>query len=310
MILEACEGRTAFVRELDPGEEAVPIMLDPGEYEIVLMTPIHSAMVCQTEEVGADDSLTGPQRVVLEERDGETVYVRTLRRGEPDDGRRVHLRPGEKLVFQSGAFQVDLDDLDEQFSSDVDGYAPLTNTIWTWVSIRYEGGEHVGVLYVLAAARRLDAAAASWSRVLAELPTVEELTKTSSNPTTRAMIFQLVADMELAIIALGRVTDMIARAATAIGADVPVPEIILKRSKTLKEIRDAFEHIDERAMGQVHRQPSASATSIFRQHRLLEDRIIAYGRHEVSFDEVTQVLAESRRFLKDVAATLRAVSSA
>lgn len=302
VLLHSRDGSTLFVRELDPGETAVPIEARHGVDQVVLMTPIHSTMVCQSAVVGADDSLTGPLRVVFDEQEGDTVYVRTLKRGEVDDGRRVHLKPGQRLGFRANSCSIDLDELDERFSAGIEGYAPLANTVWTWLNIGNPGERDEGTSrYLIAAARRLDAAAGTWERVTSELPSVEELTATSSNPATRARVFRLVADVEVAVIALGRVVDMVERANKQISTTVPVPEIVTKCSRDLKQIRDAFEHIDERALGRVKRQEHPSATSIFIQHRLLDDHVIAYAAHEVSFEEVSEILTSCRRFLLDVA---------
>ncbi|MBE0418090.1 MAG: hypothetical protein IBX63_10030 [Coriobacteriia bacterium] len=303
VLLHSREGNTLFVRELDPGETAVPIEASHGVDRIVLMTSIHSTAVFQSAEVGADDSLTGWLRVVFDGQEGDTVYARTLRRGEVDDGSRVHLKPGQRLGFMAGSCSIDLEDLDERFSSGIEEYPPLANTVWTWLSIGNPGERDEGTSrYLIAAARRLDAAAGAWERVTSELPSVEELAARSSNPTTRARIFRLVADVEIAVIALRRVVDMVERAQDQIAAAQPVPDVVARHSGDLKEIRDAFEHIDERALGRVRKRQHPSATSIFEQHRLLDDHVIAYSGHEVSFEEVFEILKACRRFLLDVAA--------
>lgn len=299
VILHERDGHTLFVRELDPGEVLKPIRFHPGVDRVVLMKPIAATRLCLGPEEGADDALTHDTRVVPDGQEGSTVYMRTLRFGEADDGRRVHRKPGQRVAFRPGSLAIELDALDEHFASYAEGYAPLTNTVWTWLSLARQERDASSVRYVLAAARRLDAAAITWSRVTDLFAALEAMPEGSVGPRTRATAFELIALVELAIIALCRVVDMVGRA-ERVGASVPIPAVVVRLSPDLKAIRDAFEHIDERATGKVRGEPHPQATSAFDQTRLLTQQVITYADLEVHAGDVGELLTSCRQFFKDV----------
>lgn len=128
---------------------------------------------------------------------------------------------------------------------------------------------------------------------------LEPMPEGSVGPRTRATAFELIALVELAIIALCRVVDMVGRA-ERVGASVPIPAVVVRLSPDLKAIRDAFEHIDERATGKVRGEPHPQATSAFDQTRLLTQQVITYADLEVHAGDVGELLTSCRQFFKDV----------
>ncbi len=101
-------------------------------------------------------------RVVPDGREGNIVFGRTLRRGEPDDGRGVSVAAGEAFTFRAGRIVVELDHIGSLSELGAGGYAPVANTIWTW----YQIGPHpdAGVYRVLMSlARRADTAHELWA---------------------------------------------------------------------------------------------------------------------------------------------------
>ena len=48
---------------------------------------------------------------------------------------------------------------------------------------------------------------------------------------------------------------MVLKARDQIGRDVPIPQVLADAAEAVKDIRDAYEHIDERAAGNVWRKP-------------------------------------------------------
>ena len=100
-------------------------------------------------------------RVVPVRREGNTVFVRTLRLGEEDAGEVVHVNPGDRVIFEPGALVVDSRLIDAQGAKGLGGYAPVANTVWTWYRI---AGVEVGFfVFFFALARRIDAAHALWA---------------------------------------------------------------------------------------------------------------------------------------------------
>ena len=66
-------------------------------------------------------------------------------------------------------------------------------------------------------------------------------------------------------------------------------------------MRNALEHIDDRAMGQATDGTADSAMSIFFQPYFVEQRILTYAGHALSFAEgVPMVLGECRKLIKSV----------
>jgi hypothetical protein len=92
--------------------------------------------VSLTPEVGANDALVAV-RVVPAGRDGTKVFGRTLVDGEPDSGAPVSFLPyaGEELHFPPGSVRFLLRDVDNLSPRGPDGYAPISNTLWTWLTV-------------------------------------------------------------------------------------------------------------------------------------------------------------------------------
>ncbi len=106
--------------------------------------------------VGDNDAVVGV-RVVPNGRNGNEVYGRILNAGEPDTGEGITLEAGYKLVFPPSSVNITLKDVDRYADAELDGYAPVTNTVWTWLHIP-PSPEPAFFHYMLAASRRLDRA--------------------------------------------------------------------------------------------------------------------------------------------------------
>ena len=85
-------------------------------------------------EQPADEFLTSG-RIVLDRREGNKVFVRTLRPDEEDTGEGVDIRAGEQLIFEAGALVIDSREIDAQSVEGRGRYAPVANTVWTWYRI-------------------------------------------------------------------------------------------------------------------------------------------------------------------------------
>ena len=117
--------------------------------------------------LGANDTVVGV-RVVPAGRDGNLVYARSLNEGEPDNGERIPLEIGDKLVCPPGSIKVTLEDVDRYAEQEFDGYAPITNTVWTWLHVPPSPDEFF-FNFMLTASRRLDDAHALCASALREL---------------------------------------------------------------------------------------------------------------------------------------------
>jgi hypothetical protein len=258
---------------------------------------IRSVGINVTNQVGANDALIFV-RVVPAGRQGNRVLGRTLGLTEADTGEPVAFYPyrGEELHFPGGSIQITVRDLDRLAKPDEHGYAHLANIVWTWL--------YVGVppdpaffRFLLAAARRLDTAHALFVRILALMTERQE-----SFIATRQRLFEALAFAETMCGALNRAIDMLYLIPQTFPVKVTVPAIVTSKREPLRQIRNAFEHIEDRAMGNEHRRPHPDALSIFDQSDFVSNGVLRYGSHFLDLkSEVPQMLVESRRALLEAA---------
>ncbi len=209
------------------------------------------------------------------------------------------MRPGDDLQLEAGSIVVELEEIDAFEHQDKTGYVPLTPVLWTWLRFTKDAGAVKG-RYLLAAARRLDAANTLFEEVgkLKILLDDEKL----AGPAIRRTVFTLVSTVELAVVALGRVLDMVMQASALLGVVVEVPATVHAKRPAVVEIRNAYEHIEDRALGQVRKKPHADALTIFEQKDLLAKDQITYSTHSLNLQtEVPVLIQEARDFLKLVA---------
>jgi hypothetical protein len=300
-----------YVRKLtsaeDPLDDGVPLY--DGD-EVAVMEHI-SHMSFHTTMEGSDGFLFYLRVVPAREVPG-TVFMRTLRYGEHDDGRRGHRRPTDAVVFENGEPRVHIDHIDAFEGSDVSGYVPLTPVLFTWMSLAAEHHSDAKRRFLVAAARRLDRAHTLFERV-SELRSELRLNPPEGAPAVRRAVFDLLGTTELALVALNRAMDMAMKANADIGTTVTVPADLTTWRTCVTEIRDAYEHIDERAVGEIRKNPSQSqiALSIFDHERVVADGVIAYGGYQLDLENVVpDLIAATRKCLKDAAAEALTPSSA
>ena len=246
---------------------------------------------------GANDAIIGV-RVVPSGRRGKEVYGRTLNPGEPDNGEGITPNVGDTLVFPSGDVNVTLSDVDRYAEKGRDAFAPLTNTVWTWMQIPPHPDESF-FHYFLSASRRVDMAHSLCLSVL------EELGVRSDEPfiRTRARIFNALGIAESMCIALFRAFAMIKNSHAQFSIVTSVPSEVDALYEAVGAVRNAFEHIDERAMGRAREEGQADALSIFNQADLVSSGILCYAGHSINLRaDVMPALLSARRFIYDVIA--------
>ena len=248
-------------------------------------------------EVGVNDFLAGV-RVVPAGRDGSRLYGRTLNQGESDSGEGISIEPGETLEFPAGSISVTMADVDRYAKPGPDGYAPVANTVWTWLAISPLLHDQTFVNYLLAAARRLDAAHTHCAAALSYL----------DNPTdelgfrAREAMFDALGHAESMCVALSRAVRMVARARQTISTPAAVPSQIDTIERAVLAIRDAFEHIDERAVGRARNEDAGDAMSVFDQSAFFASGVLRYAVHSLDIRaEVLPALIAGRRFIVEAA---------
>jgi len=251
-----------------------------------------------SSEVGANDALVGV-RVVPAGRDGFRVLGRSLREDEADTGESVAFYPyaGEELHFPAGSIRVFLRDVDKESVPGPSGYARVSNTLWTW--LRWGSPPNPSFFrFLFATGRRLDSAHDLCVSVLEALTDRPE-----AFIRARGRLLGALANAELMCIAFGRAIDMLLDIPSRFSISVVVPAAAAAALPALREIRNAFEHIEDRALGNVRGKPHPEALSIFEQSDLISHGVLRYGSHSLSMkDDILPMLVDARRSLVEIAA--------
>ena len=236
------------------------------------------------------------RRIVPIKREGNIVYARTLRRGEEDTGEAVHLEPGDRIVIPAGELVIDSRDIDEYYNpKGLGGYRPVANTVWTWYRF---ATEQLGFfLFLFSLARRTDAAHALWASAIQARDKARE----AGGIDRRQAHFQALAAGEVAIIALGRCYRMVRALIERYCPELQLPDSVTKTHGKVLEMRNAFEHIDERAEGKVgNRKLHVDALTIFQQPDFVQSSILRYKHYELDFEsDVIAALLDCRELIMD-----------
>lgn len=158
-----------------------------------------------------------------------------------------------------------------------DGYRPLTYSIMAWASFHDEPRNERFWLFT-SLARRLDFAHVQFERVRAG---IAELNAPSEYLREAAM--EVLADAEAAMTALHRACVMV-REVSDHHTGGPLPAILTdQRRIAIKELRDAYEHVESHALGEIDIRKSVdvdAAHSIFLNADLGRELVV---HHRVSY---------------------------
>jgi hypothetical protein len=110
-----------------------------------------------------------------------------------------------------------------------------------------------------------------------------------------------VGDAELGVVAFGRAADMAAKLQEKLGLQASLAAESVATLAELKPFRDAYEHIEERALGQVWGKPHPDARSAFDHDSLFLHRRVEYAGSVVTLDALARLAADVRSVLKKAA---------
>jgi hypothetical protein len=178
-----------------------------------------------------------------------------------------------------------------------DGYATISNTVWTWLIIASAPTAPALFRFLLSASRRLDTAHSLYLQVEAALGSI-------SGPYSnqREQAFATLGLSEILCVTLSRAVNMLQQIPTQFSVNLQLPLTITGKALALREIRDAFEHIEERALGNVRRKLDSDALSIFDQTDLLTRGVLTYASHNIALrSEVLPMLVDARRAVFETA---------
>ena len=246
--------------------------------------------------LGPDDELLLLRRLVPAGSDEKTTFARSLRPGEEDSGEAVHVPAGKRLMIRAGDLSFNSDEIDARSPKGRGGYAPVADTLWTWY--RLVGAKDPSLLMmVLAAARRLDATHVFWSATMEAL----EESATLAGIERRSALFRALAMAEVTVISLSRGVQILYRLEERFDLGLQIPEEIDSLSATLLRMRNALEHIDERAMGEAKDGTADNAMSIFFQPHFVDQGVLTYAGEGMSFTKgVPVALGHCRKVIMSV----------
>ncbi len=246
--------------------------------------------------LGPDDQFLHHVRVVPAGSDESTVFMRTLRPGEEDSGEAVRVRAGKRVVIRPGDLSISLDEIDARSPEGRGGYAPVADTIWTWYQV-VDAEDQSVLMLLLAAARRLDATHVFWSAALDALEEAETL----AGIDRRVKLFHSLAMAEVTVISLSRVVEMLYRLAERSCLDLRIPERVGALREPLRRMRNALEHIDDRAIGEARDGTADSAMSIFFQPLFVDKGVLTYAGKGILFStDIPKALSQCREVIMRV----------
>jgi hypothetical protein len=299
LVLDGVEGMTVFVRSADPSDDTTArVPVDPGQ-RIAIATPVGCIAICLSDQSDANDAIYW-LRVVPDGRADGVVYGRTLAPGEEDDGRRVHIRPGERFELPMGSVQISLDEI-EEFYRNVDPdrrSGSLAAVVRVWHATR--AIEPIELQRVAqAAAHRLDAANYLLRQALA---TGEDLRTgaDAGGPRLLLLVDEYLHLVQETIVALARGVALVERARELIDFETEWPLVLEAHSPALRAIRDAYEHIDERASAKARKVEDIRNLMIFDHGSLVGEGLIEYFDHKLRVDDLSLVADAARTAIKQV----------
>jgi hypothetical protein len=181
-----------------------------------------------------------------------------------------------------------------------DGYLPITLALGLWAGL-YGVPRGEPYRYLWSAAMRLDTAHRTIERARVE---IDAYHRSPSGAPEDAL--GILGDVQVAIVALHRAVEMARAIPTLFGpVSVTFPRSVEDKREALEQLRDAYEHIDERARGRIDRAGTVDlreAESLFINAEfgkpLIETGTVQYRLWSLDIhDETTSICRAVRKFL-------------
>ena len=261
-----------------------------------------------TSENLSDEARTGGllysgEIMVTPDSEEENVFWFSFRRPW-EEGQRgdVFLPAGSEIRIQEDEMLHYLNDLDAQHNPPGrGGYRRIAHVVWIWgrtvlthstLSRETTGSAAIGWRLAVSLARCTDAAYAGWDS------TMQFLEEADEDFVWQLRTYQALAMAEMTVIALHRSFRVLDRLAHY--NMISPPPAVSGISTAVRHIRNAFEHIEERAAGTVQRRECETALTIFDQPDFLTSGTIQYGDHSLNLNsQVPDSLLACREFVRE-----------
>jgi hypothetical protein len=176
----------------------------------------------------------------------------------------------------------------------LDGYRPICNAFWASVTI-------IGLparpetRSLLSVARHADAAHVQLERARARI----EALPPAGNAAGRAATHELIGEAELAIVALANSLDLATRISRREPHLAALPDIITRKRRRVRHLRDHYGRIDTRALELIRNNPDLDWEAAFRLDPLITSRTYSDGKRGLGIDgECSELLAATRSYLE------------
>ena len=117
----------------------------------------------------------------------------------------------------------------------------------------------------------------------------------------RSTLFRALAMAEVTVISLSRGVQMLYRLEEGFGLGLQIPHQIDSIRPTLRRMRNALEHIDDRAIGEAKDGTADSALSIFFQPYFVDEGVLTYAGEGLLFTKgVPVALGRCREVIMSV----------
>ena len=114
-------------------------------------------------------------------------------------------------------------------------------------------------------------------------------------------MFQSLAMAEVTVISLSRGVEMLYRLEENFRLDLQIPERIGAFREPLRRMRNALEHIDDRAMGEARDGTAEGAMSIFIQPLFVDKGVLTYAGEGILFSTgIPKALIQCREVIMRV----------
>lgn len=226
-------------------------------------------------------------RVISIGRDGNDILARTVRHDEEILDFGINMQAGERLIFPPKKLTISIHDIEQENPEDNNGYAPIANTIWTWLHL--PGGmsstQNQHALYYLeSAGRRLDTVYHLCREALGMLKSSGDDISTEPYMQVRTNMFKALGYAELVCVGLHRVIEMVLDLPSRFNVQFDTSTLVRGIAPALAAIRHAIEHIDERAIGNVHQRADRDAYTIFDQREFYISSALQYGNYSLNLN--------------------------
>jgi hypothetical protein len=174
-----------------------------------------------------------------------------------------------------------------------DGYRPICDPLWASATT-VGPPARPQTRSLLAIARHLDAAHVQLERVRARIDTLPPPGDAAGTAATH----ELIGEAELAVAALALTLDLAMKLSRREPHLAALPDVIARKRRRVKHLRDHYSRIDARALDLVYHSPGLDAEAAFRLDPLIMKRTYTDGKRSLGIDaETTELLTATRSYL-------------